>query len=336
MTRIQRHLRLPALAIATLVIASCGGGGGGDDTPSYNPVSVTSSNAKPISKEILYSSETVQGATAGPAVLTAVSVSPSSSDFSFPEFTLQQLTRIQALGAVPNATVSGAAITPVTYNCSGSGTWTLSGNDADNSSSLTVGDSVTLRYSNCVESDVTVNGVLSMLFTQLSSGFTGDPPYTLGVRVTLTNLSVSTSGHSAISNGDMTMLIADDGTGNESFDLSGNSLVSTVSGQSSSLTNYRYELSLNDNTGAYSFSLQGTLGNATIGGSVTYTTTTPFTGIDPDDPTAGELHFIGAGGSQAWLTADSDGINVYIDVDADGDGTAETQVATTWSELDSL
>ena len=51
-------LRLPALAIATLVIASCGGGGGGSDTTLPSAVSVTTSNAKPISAEILDSAET--------------------------------------------------------------------------------------------------------------------------------------------------------------------------------------------------------------------------------------------------------------------------------------
>ncbi len=338
MTCFQRHLRLPALAVATLVIASCGGGGGGSDdtTPTFNPVPLTTSNAKPVSAEILDSAETVQGASAGPAILTAVSVDASGSDFSFPEFVVQHLSAIQSLGIIPNSTVNGVVFGPDTVTCSGGGNWTITWNDADNDTELSVGDSITLAFSNCVETDVTVNGSMTMGITQISAGFTGFPPYILGVSVTLTNLSVVSSSHSASSNGDMSMLIADDGIGNENFDLSGGSLSSTVSGHSVTLTNYLYEFDLNDVTGAYSISLQGTLASTDIGGSVTYTTLVPFTGIDPGDPTAGQLHIVGAGGSQAWLTAEGDGINVSIEVDADGDGTAETFVPTTWTELESL
>jgi hypothetical protein len=335
MKSIKRHITLPALAITALTIVSCGGGGGDGGGTSSNPISLTASNAKPVSAEILDSSDTVQGTTAGPAILTRGAVNPEASDFNFPEFVVQQLAQVQALGTPPNTTLAGAIISPYTYSCTSSGQFTLSGNDADGSGDLTAGDSVTLAFASCIESGVSVNGSISMTITQL----TGDiinAPYTLGVDVTLTNLSVSVSGHSATSNGDMSMLIAEDGSQNQTFELSGNSLTSWVLGQRETLTNYLYEFALNDVTGAYTFSLQGTFANTTIGGSVTYTTVTPFTGTDPNDPTAGELHIVGSGGSQAWLTADPGGSVVYIDVDADGDGTAETQITTSWAELDSL
>ncbi len=339
MTFIQRHLRLPALAIATLVIASCGGGGGGgSDTTLPSAVSVTTSNAKPISAEILDSAETVQGAAAGPAILTAVSVSPSSADFSYPEFVVQQLGRIQEMSVVPS-TLNGAVITATTFDCTISGTWTISGNDADNSGDLTVGDSITLSFSTCVETDVTVNGSMSMTITQLSGDITNPSAvYALGVNVTLTNLSVSVSGHVASSSGDMTMVISNDGSGGESFTLSGSSLSSTVSSQTVTLANYLYDFALSD-AGPYTISLQGTLASATIGGSVSYTTITPFTGnefVGSGDPTAGELHIVGANGSQAWLTAQPDGSTVLIEVDNDGDNVVDTTITTSWSELDSL
>ncbi len=335
MKSIKRHITLPALAITALTIVSCGGGGGDGGGTSSNPISLTSGNAKPVSAEILDSSDTVQGATAGTAVLTRGSVA-TSSDFTYPEFVVQHLSQIQALGVLPYNTLAGAVISIPPQDCSSGGTWTFSFDDTDASLDLSVGETATISFISCNESGVIVNGSISMAVTQLSPGFDGTPPYTLGVGVTLTNFSVTTSGHSAISNGDMSMLIAEDGSNNQTYQLSGSSLSSTVLGQTQTLTNYAYAFALNDVTGAYTFSLQGTLANATIGGSVTFTTVTPFTGTDPNDPTAGELHIVGAGGSQAWLTADPGGSVVYIDVDADGDSTAETQITTSWAELNSL
>ncbi len=331
MKSIKRHITLPALAITALTIVSCGGGGGGGT--SSNPISLTSGNAKPVSAEILDSSDTVQGATAGTAVLTRGSVA-TSSDFTYPEFVVQQLIQVQNLGALPPQTLNGVIPTQ-TVNCTTSGDWTISGTDADNTNTITSGDTINLSFNSCVQAGVTVNGSIRMTITQLTGDLVS-PPYTLGVTITLTNMSVTTSGHSATSNGDMSMLIAEDGSNNQTYQLSGSSLSSTVLGQTQTLTNYAYAFALNDVTGAYTFSLQGTLANATIGGSVTFTTVTPFTGTDPNDPTAGELHIVGAGGSQAWLTADPGGSVVYIDVDADGDNTAETQITTSWAELNSL
>jgi hypothetical protein len=335
----KRHLTLPAIAVTALVVAACGGGGGsGITTTTPTAVSLTTTNAKVVSAEILNSSETVQGTTVGPTILTGVSVSASKSDFNYPAFVVQQLTKVQALGGGPSTTLNGVIpTTNVTCYTNGmaNGDWTLSGNDPDNSNDVTAGDTVNISYNNCVEDGVSVNGSISMTITQLTGDLT-TPPYTLGVDATLTTLSVIAGGHSATSSGEITMLIEEDGSNNETYELSGSSLSSSVAGKTVTLTNYSYEFLLNESTGAYSYRLQGTLANAAIGGSVTYTTITPFTGTDPDDPTAGELHITGADGSQAWVTADSGGTTVYIDVDADGDDTAETQITTDWTELANL
>jgi hypothetical protein len=332
MKPIMKYLNLPALAISALLIASCGGGGGGDDggTPSSS-VSLTSSNAKSVSAEVLDSSETVQGATAGPAILTGVSVETTTIDFNYTEFVVQQLIQVESQGVVPSATLAGV-IPSGTVSCTSDGTWTISGTDADNSDTITAGDTINLVFDNCDQGSVTVNGSISMGITQLVGDLT-TPPYTLGVSVTLTNLSVTVDGHSATSSGDMSMLIEQDGSNNETYELSGSSLSSTVSGNTVTLSDYHYEFTLNDVSGAYSISLQGTFTSSEINGSVSYTTTTPFTGIEPGDPTAGALHITGDNGSQVWVTADSNGTTVYIDVDADGDGTAETQIVTTWADL---
>jgi hypothetical protein len=337
MKSIKRHLTLPAFAVTTLVITACGGGGGGggvSGTPTTE-VSLTTTNAKAVSAEVIDSSNTVQGTVAGPAVLTGVSISASTSDFSYPALVVQQLTKVQALELLPSANLSGAIATTV-LSCSTSGQLTLSGSDPDDSNDITTGDTINIAFEDCVEDGVTVDGSISMAVTDISAGFDGTPPYELDVVATLTNLSVSTSGYSATSSGDITMGIEDDGSNNETYDLSGSTLTSTVGGQTVVLTDYRYQFSSNSDSGDYSYDLQGTLASAAIDGKVSYTTTTPFAGTDPDNPTAGELHVTGANGSQAWVTADSDGATVYIDVDADGDDTAETQITSSWTELESL
>ncbi|MCU7916635.1 MAG: hypothetical protein KZQ65_12305 [Candidatus Thiodiazotropha sp. (ex Gloverina cf. vestifex)] len=43
-----------------------------------------------------------------------------------------------------------------------------------------------------------------------------------------------------------------------------------------------------------------------------------------------------ADSSQAWLTAQPDGINVQVDIDSDGDNNIDSTVMTTWAELEGL
>ncbi len=323
--------------LTALVLAACGGGGGSTSigVPTAG-VSITTSNARPVSAAVLDSVDTVEGSTAGVGILTGVSAVSTANDFNYPDFVVSQLNKLLSQELLVGGGITGVAISE-TYSCT-SGSFTVTGNIAD-VNTLTAGDTLTISFSNCSDSGVVINGSMSMTFTQVSAGFDGFPPFTLGINVVLNNFSVNDGGYVATANGDMSMLLSVDASGNESMQLSGSSLSSSAGGEAELLTNYAYEMQYSS-SGAYSVSLQGTLASTKIDGSVSYTTITPFTGNDfvgSGNPTAGELHITtSADGSQAWLIAQPDGVNVQIDIDTDGDGIVDDTVMTTWTELQSL
>ncbi|MEJ2453014.1 MAG: hypothetical protein P8103_02500 [Candidatus Thiodiazotropha sp.] len=326
--------------LTALVLAACGGGGGGGGVPGTNVptagVSITTSNAKPVSAAVLDSVDTVEGSTAGVGILTGVSVVSTTDGFNYPDFIVSQLNKLLSQDMLVGGNLSGVAISE-TYNCT-SGTFNVTGNIAD-VNTLTAGDTLTISFSNCSDSGVVINGSMSMTFTQVSAGFDGFAPFTLGINVVMTNFSVNDSGYVISTNGDMSMLLSVDASGNESMQLSGSSLSSSAGGEAELLTNYAYDM-MYSSAGAYSVTLQGTLASTKIDGSVSYTTITPFTGNDyvgSGNPTGGELHITtSADSSQAWLIAQPDGVNVQIDIDTDGDNTVDETVMTTWTELQSL
>ncbi|MCU7920760.1 MAG: hypothetical protein KZQ95_20755 [Candidatus Thiodiazotropha sp. (ex Epidulcina cf. delphinae)] len=333
---------LSIIAITTLLITACGGGGdndgdGGGSTPTTG-VSLSTSNAKPVGAAAVNSVDTVQGMTGGTTVLTGVSVNAPGSDFNFPDFFVQQLGWFSALDNLPNENITGVAISE-SEACANGGSVSLSGN-VNNLNVLTAGDTLTLSFNNCNMAGAVTNGAMSLTITQITPNFDGDPPYTLGLDVVLTNLSVNDGGLVATGSGDMSMLLAIDSAGNESMVLAGASLTASASGQTETLSNYRYEITINDLTGSYSISLQATFASTEIGGSMSFTTITPFSGNDfigAGDPTAGQLHVTTSiDGSQLWLIAQPDGINVQIDIDTDGDNNVDSTVMTTWAELESL
>ncbi|MCU7906806.1 MAG: hypothetical protein KZQ76_13380 [Candidatus Thiodiazotropha sp. (ex Epidulcina cf. delphinae)] len=331
------------ITVATLIITACGGGGGdsGGDGGVIVPtsgVSISATNAKSITAAAINSVDTVQGMTAGTAVLTGVSVNAPASDFNYPDFFVQQLAWLSALDNLPKDSVTGVTISE-SEACANGGSVGLAGN-VNNLNVLTAGDSLTLSFHDCPVGGSVTNGAMSLTVTRITPNFAGNPPYTLGLEVVLTNLSVNDGGLVATGSGDMSMLLTVDSAGNESMVLAGDSLTTSASGQAETLSNYRYEITINDFTGNYSLSLLSTFAGTEIGGSVSVTTITPFTGNDfvgAGDPTAGQLHVTTSiDGSQLWLIAQPDGINVQIDIDTDGDNSVDSTVMTTWAELESL
>lgn len=342
-TRHRPFTRL-ALFLSALILTACGGGGGGGGNSNINVptggVSITTGNAKPISAEVFYSIDTVQGATLGASMLTGVSVQNTTNEFNYPDLILQQLNN-----ALANSTLFGSGATGVaisgTIPCT-QGQVSISGDMANpNTSSLTVGDTINLSFSNCTEIGVTLNGTMAMTITNVGTGFElfQLPPYTLGIDVVVNNFSVSEGGMTVTGNGDIAMLISEGASGGSSLVLSGNSLSASSGSQGEILTNYLYDIQYTA-TDDFTVSLDGTIASTLINGSVSYTTITPFTGNDKlyaGYPTAGEVHVTTSiDSSQAWITALSDGSTVQIDIDTDGDSTVDDTVMTTWTELESL
>jgi hypothetical protein len=199
-----------------------------------------------------------------------------------------------------------------------------------------VADKITTTYNNCNEYGIIMNGETTNTIAQVSDNFDGTVPFTLHVDVEFTNLSSEDVdlGLVSIIDGAMSVLLSE--TLDEiSSTILGNSLTQQWDGEVETLSDFLIEVVDNSTTGDYSLDLNGTIDSTLIGGSVSYDTTTLFTGnvdVGTGEPTAGVLH-VTTSSSQALLTALPNGINVEIKVDADGDDVYESTILTTWAEL---
>jgi hypothetical protein len=325
-------------AIATLTLSACGGGGGGTSLgiPTTG-VSLTATNAKPVSAEVLNSTNTVQNATAGTTIIPGVSISTQAGHFNYADFIVKKLTQTIESKALIDSIATGVAV-QTQLNCATSGNFTVSGTVADQDY-LTADDSLTYRFNNCNTDGTVINGSMSLSVNSVSDFYTGDAPYTLDIDVVMTRLSVNDSGIIYTSNGDISMRLDVDASGNETAQRSSTSLSSTAAAGGVILSNYQNDLTYASNAD-FTASMQGTIASTKIDGAVSFTTLTALTGNDNiynGYPTAGEMHITTtADSSQAWVTALSDGVNVQIDLDLDGDDSVDDTVMTTWTELESL
>ena len=334
--------------LTVLLLSACGGGGGGDDstdstttTTTTTGVSITSTNAELIASKLVRTIASVQGTTSGTDFLSGVSIDIVAADASYADI-ITTLLRQQSILVSQSYTqmVTGIVVSE-TQTCSGGGTVTLSG-DVSNVNIISVGDSLTFTFNNCVELGTVWNGTLDFTITELTGNVDLTPPYTLSVDAFMTSLSISDGSTVIIGDGDMSLQISEDLSGNETVMLSGNSYSESVNGQSEVLTNYLYSIDTNSISGDFSIGLSGTYESAAIGGSVSFDTLTLFTGntLISENPLAGELLITSSfDNSQALVTAWADGINVEIRVDAYGYGIDSLYVEiilTTWTALDSL
>ncbi len=121
------------------------------------------------------------------------------------------------------------------------------------------------------------------------------------------------------------------------MELTGSSMTITVGTNNYVFTSFSFSSSLA--SGVYTNSVNFTLSSTVLGGSVTFTTTTPFLRNAANVyPHAGVAHIVGAGGSNLRVTVLGNetlagGQQVRIEVDADGDSVYETILTTSWAAL---
>jgi hypothetical protein len=336
-------LSILTLALIMFLFAACGGGGGGDDgsvvPTTTTGVSITSSNAELIASKVFVSINTVQGVTQPISVLTGVSVDVANTEPRYADLVLWLLEQnLELANQSTSEILTGIAINQ-TYSCDNGGTYTISG-DISSLEVPSVGDSLTYTFYNCEILGLVMNGTMGFTITELSGDLSLLPPYTAALDAFMNNFSMNNGNVVVTGDGDMSMKLSEDTSGNEALLISGTSYTQSVNGVYETLSNYLYDIRMNNISGDFSLDLSGTYDSDEIGGSVSYVTLNIFSGNDfvaNGNPTEGVLHLTtNIDSSQALVTALSDGVNVQIDVDHDGDGLYETTIMTTWTALESL
>lgn len=344
----MKYTKLVITLVAGVLVVGCGGGssggspntGTGGNIPTA-AVKITSANAPAVAKGAMTPAQGAAKSSSAASVVGVV-VNATGHRRSIKDIALSEFARARNLNFTPS--VVGVVTNQPPTNCGATpaeGTMALSLNDVDGLG-MGAGDSVTMTYSNCNDGVSITNGSMAFTINTLSGtmGGVGTPttPLTAGFTMTFNSFStkdIATNATDSI-NGNMTFTTSDDGTVTTGS-MSGNSLVmvSSVDG-TYQMSNYSITFSDDISTGAYSFAVTMTTADATMGGSVTLTTTTPFTGIGANDPTAGVMVITGASNSTLTLTALADGTTVTQVVDEDGAAGPIQPVAlanTTWAAI---
>ena len=328
---------------ALFLLAACGGGGGGGGSASFTllpGLSITQLNSPTIATEAMASADTVQGSTQGTGFITGVAVSggsASGSNFNLQDFVLDQLASAMAVGNSQGG-IGGITVSNSVPCSNGRIDFTIT--IADSSGTyLTAGDRIRLNFVGCDDTGTLLNGGFTMVINNITPFYDPAVPpssFILDLSVVMTNFSVNDGLVDFTANGDMAM----------AFDVNGNAVTLTLAGNgitvsdginTETLAGYDYSFITDVSTGDYTVDLNGTISSALLTGSVSFQTTTAFTGNDfvaGGNPTAGSTLFTtDVDNSSAILTAQADGSTVIIDVDEDGDGIYEIQLVTDWATI---
>lgn len=351
-----RALPAAALLLASL-LAGCGGGGGSDaGSPVVAPtaLSIGSGNRDDVAR-------TVVAALTGLSLTDAVgNALPSSATrtralaLGSPWLPSQVLAAVHtaALGAQQralSAVASGQARTlavlgPFTDTCAVGGTVVSTLNDADNTSTLTAGDSMTLVYNGCRLGDgLSVSGQYEVRYATVTQGNT---PAVVAT-ITLTNFATTEGSDVITLNGRMRMDYTQRSTVRQDITLSTETDVvaqSRVAGRSDTITLQAgfSTLSVVETDafppegglpGRSTVTTQGTVASTALGGSVVLSTPAPLVAYDVDGyPRSGSVLATGRN-SSLRLTAVS-ATQVRLDLDSNGDGTVDSSNTVPWSSLE--
>lgn len=341
--------------LLALLISACGGGsGGGDDAPLFidtsQPVALSNSNAVPVSGLVVDAA--VGGLAAGTlgTVVVASAETPTTavSDLSLLRLSRSLLDRVftlQLQGALSTDSVTAAQVPP-SVACSTSGTVAVTWNDADGDGELSVGDSVALSFSSCVEDGLTLNGELEVGVIELLGNPATDPAWNALLRLNFNSLSASDGVSSIAIAGSLDLALDTQASGTVLLAITTEVWVGPGATASSflhfdegddftELTQYRISLQENPD-GSFLLSSQGTLESSFIAGIVTFQTTQDLTGFDFDinDPSAGQVLITGATSSTVLLRV-VNSVIVELDVDDEGNGfdAGDITITSSWDEL---
>jgi hypothetical protein len=358
-------LRTPLYAfilftLSAFALAGCGGGGGGGGGVgvgnvggvALQPLVIDQDNAMQVAAAVLDAVAIVQDLGSG-SVVPPIPVAATAGNFNalpptLTEIIRDQIDRFQLLRTPqPIAQVAAVEIPPTTFECIPGGTFTISGEIADETgTNLTPGDTLRISFSECDDGDgVVINGKLALVVvTGVDTDFT--PPYDFTFNTTLTNFSVTESGETFTANGDLTLreAVTADGLFIET-EASGNRLTAKGDGETETLKDYWIRGTLDVAAGdAYTVESSGlrdccaTLESTLLGGTVDFENIEFFAGVGDNFPYVGVLFITGAiapfgnGDTSVELIA-LDELCVNLFIDENGDGGVDAGITTTWESL---
>lgn len=353
-----RPLRLGTLAFAVLAgLAACGGGAGDGPPASVATIDITAANRDNIGHAtaagILGLSVTgaiplVSGSAAGDREQPqAVGVAQRAGWSGRLMAALLVPLRDQGAGAWSLREQPQAVIGPVVQPCAFSGSTSSSLDDRDGNAARSIGDVIIIAFDNCRDiADETVNGNASATVTMVSMA----PLLSMSMRMTASQVSDVTTGHSATLNGAILFDYAQTNTAVETAKVTADGPVTvvvsthigfsdTVTLQSGFIVQDSFDASVapppgSTTPGRTTTNVQGSFRSNLADGVVEVASMAgaPLAKYTAEDyPRAGAVLVRGCNG-MLQITALS-ASDVRLDLDADSNGSLESTSTVAWDWL---
>lgn len=316
-----------------VVLSGCGGGGGGGSTGggATPTAAITQQNAANLAATAIVSSEAVY--TSSSASNDATSKATASGANARSRFNLADFSRMM-LNDIAHSTgeqVSGKAAAKNGI-CTTSGLADVGYTDTDGNGHQSIGDTFTATFTSCNIDGTVINGSMSITLTSVSiQGGTSS----MSATINLTSFTVSEGGDTVSMNGGYSFSSTVNLSSMQaSIHLSSSSLTVAVNSTSTTLSDFSMTVSVTSSS--YSYTTSGAVSSTQLGGTITFQTTTPFSGpVGSGDglPTSGAFKVTGAGNASVTVTVSGSTVNVAADID--GNGTNEFSTNTTWDALTS-
>jgi hypothetical protein len=337
----------PLILFATVALPLAGCNSGGDGSSGTiapaSAVVITKQNSPQVAGAGYQAvSQATSSSTTGSSALTGVVRSNDTGGPGLTRFAQQQIAMLASLGYSTGLNSVSAAVISKTVACDTPpaggtpGTLAISVNDADNSATLTTGDTLSATFSNCYSSGQTISGAFSLSALTIN-GSPGQAATAWNASATFSfkNLKIADASGNYTVNGAFSFSGKTTDGVTITVSVNGTSLtVEKASGATLTLSNFKFTSTNDDNTLAYSEYGSGQVNDSALSGYVNFQipTTTPFTGTDGQYPGSGSMIVTGANNSNVKVTA-VDSTTVQLQVDTDGDGVVDYTITEPWSSL---
>lgn len=307
----------------SFVLAACGGGGGGGGGGGQlATASITTANAQNVSQVAIDKSLGLVSVTGASSGALGARLEGSERGIDLKGFVRR---RVQQMLVAPVMSVVLVEERPGAQGGRAIATW----DDRDDSHTISTGDTFLIVFEAFREEGVTLNGRLGIDQMVVVGDPEADPTWRLGARFFFDGLSGSEAGETVILDGALSI----DAEQTPTLLHLALELQASLTDGTATLFGGNALVYEEDNANLFTLDSRGAIGDSTIGGVVTFETTTPFGGSTQDDfPSRGVLVVTGAGGARVTITV-LDNTSIRIEVDTNGDGAIDDSRTMQWSAL---
>lgn len=313
--------KLATAILSSALLVGCGGGGGGGS--SGGTLALNAGNAQQVAQSAFEGATGVLATTSlGGDFLEAVA---GRTRFDVASFARR---RIAAILGDPGRVVLRATVEEETGDCEDDGTYVERWDDADGDGRTSSGDSFELEFLGCSEGGESIDG--RIVLDQLAlSGIVGSDAWSISLRLTFDGITIRDGDDVLRLDGVLTVAIAVAG---DLADFSLRVLTAIGDAQTTLVAGTAIDATEDARAEELTIATSGGVSLVGLGGTITFSTTTPFRGSTSSDyPSSGVFVIRGAASSVTLVVLDE--IAVRLDVDEDGDGDVDAAITTTWQAL---